>query len=98
MFRNRTSICRRLFPLGILLGSLSPRAISDSPAKAAAPNSSIATARSEIGRRHIDSADKIRWDVLSPKENDDSALRLLGLARGKQQRQAEAETLSSRTI
>src|SRR5256885_692394 len=53
MFRNQTSICRWLFAIGILLGSLSVRAISDSPGKATAPNSSIATARFEIGRGHI---------------------------------------------
>jgi len=98
MFRNQTSICRWLFAIGILLGSLSVRAISDSPVKATAPNSSIVTARFEIRRGHIDSAEKILWDVLSSNANDDSALDLLGVVRVKQKRYAEAEALFRRAI
>jgi len=63
-----------------------------------APSSSIATARSEVNRGHLDSAEKILWDALSSNANDEAALTLLGVVREKQKRDAEAEALFRRAL
>lgn len=99
MFRNRTNGCRWVFLVGLTALILAAFCVgSDPQTKPAKSNSPIATARVEIGRGSIESAEKILWDALSSNPNDESALTLLGVVRGKQKRYGEAEALFRRAI
>src|SRR5437660_12409340 len=95
MFRNRTRFCR--FVAALTVASAVLCAGSDRQRRSA-PSSSIATARSEVNRGHLDSAEKILWDALSSNANDEAALTLMGVALEKQKRDADAEELFPRTL
>ena len=99
MFRNRTNACRLFFLVGLTaLVSAAFGVGSDAQTRPAKSNSPIATARAEIGRGNLESAERVLWEALSSNPNDESALTLLGLVRGKQRRNAEAEALFRRAI
>lgn len=72
--------------------------VGSEPQRKIAPPSPIATARSEINRGNLESAEKLLWDALSSNPNNESALTLLGVIREKQKRYAEAEALFRRAI
>src|SRR5215475_965218 len=98
MFRNRTDTLRCLFLfLSIFLGSAVCVALG-AQGKPLPPNSPLTSARIEIGRGNLESAEKILWDVLSSNPDNEPALTLLGVVREKQQHLSEAESLFRRAI
>jgi tetratricopeptide (TPR) repeat protein len=60
--------------------------------------SPVATARAEISRGQLDSAERTLWTVLSSDPNQSEGLTLLGIVRGRQKRYAEAEALFRRVL
>jgi superkiller protein 3 len=58
----------------------------------------LATARTEIARGELQSAEKTIWTVLSTDPNQPDALTLLGIIRGRQKRYSEAEALLRRVM
>ncbi|HWW16277.1 MAG TPA: tetratricopeptide repeat protein [Candidatus Dormibacteraeota bacterium] len=61
-------------------------------------SASVATARADIARGQLDSAEKTLWTVLSSDPNQSEALTLLGIVRGRQKRYPEAEALFRRVL
>ncbi len=66
-----------------------------SPAKA---SSAIVTAQAQFNRGDLTTAESSVWSVLSSNPNDEQALALLGMIRGRQQRYPEAEVLFGRVL
>src|SRR5258707_688621 len=91
MLHNRTE--RRfgfaLIVLGLCLSSL---AWAQKPA-ASKSASVLATAKSQLGRGDLESAESNLWSVLGSEPTNEQALAMLGMVRGRQQRYAEAEAL-----
>src|SRR3979411_1526866 len=65
------------------------------PPRSASP---VATARAEITRGQLDTAERTLWTLLSSDPNQPDALTLLGIVRGHQKRYAEAEALFRRAL
>jgi tetratricopeptide (TPR) repeat protein len=65
------------------------------PAKA---NSATVTAQAQFKRGDLAAAESSVWFVLSSNPNDEQALTLLGMIRGRQQRYPEAEVLFGRVL
>ena len=66
-----------------------------SPAKA---SSAVVTAQAQFNRGDLAAAESSVWSVLSSNPNDEQALTLLGMIRGRQQRYPEAEVLFGRVV
>jgi tetratricopeptide (TPR) repeat protein len=100
MRRNRTEwLLARLLLIVVLGAPLVPgfgqqKAAPPSP-KAATP---LATAKAQLDRKDIDSAEKTLWGILSSDPANQDALTMLGVVRGQQQRYAEAEALFRRVL
>jgi tetratricopeptide (TPR) repeat protein len=60
--------------------------------------SAIGEAQAQLKRNDLSGAEKTLWSVLASNPNDEEALTLLGIIRGRQQRYAEAETLFRRVL
>src|SRR5438270_8643775 len=59
---------------------------------------SLATARKEVARGELDSAERTLWTLLSADPNQPEALTLLAIIRGRQKRYPEAEALLRRVL
>jgi len=59
---------------------------------------SLATARKEVARGQLDSAERTLWTLLSADPNQPEALTLLAIIRGRQKRYPEAEALLRRVL
>jgi len=65
------------------------------PSKSAAP---LSTAKAQLDRGDLDSVESTLWSVLGSDPNNEQALIMLGVVRGRQQRYAEAEALFRRVL
>jgi len=65
------------------------------PSKSADP---LSTAKAQLDHGNLDSVENTLWSVLSSDPNNEQALTLLGVVRGRQQRYAEAEALFRRVL
>src|SRR5438132_3551559 len=64
----------------------------------AKPASPLAVARTQLAKNDLKSAEDSIWKVLSSDPNNSEGLLLLGVVRGEQQRNSEAEALFQRVI
>jgi len=92
---------RRLPAILILLGScaaIGSWAQDPATQKSSGKASSTASAQAQFKRGDLAAAESSLWSVLSSNPNDEPALTLLGMIRGRQQRYAEAEALFGRVL
>src|SRR5205807_3483224 len=60
--------------------------------------SSLAAAKTQLAHGDLQGAEKILWSVLSSEPNNEEALTLLGIIRGRQQRYLESEAVFRRVL
>jgi tetratricopeptide (TPR) repeat protein len=68
------------------------------PVSAAKSASPLSTAKAQLDRGNIDSAERVLWSILASEPANERALTMLGVVRGRQQRYAEAEALFRRVL
>ena len=66
-----------------------------SPAKTLSP---ISTAKAQMERGDLDASEKTLWTILSSEPNEQEALTMLGVLRGREGRHPEAEALFRRVL
>src|SRR5437588_7928716 len=88
-------------PVLILLGfcaAIGTWAQTPAAQKSSANASSTVSAQAQFNSGDLTTAESSLWSVLSSNPNDEQALTLLGMIRGRQQRYAEAEALFGRVL
>jgi tetratricopeptide (TPR) repeat protein len=94
---TREGYLRGLFALVALLCLLGATCASAQNASKPA-RSALEIVRTLLARGDLDGAEKSLWAKLSSNPNDEQALTLLGIVRGRQKRYAEAESLFRRVL
>jgi len=59
---------------------------------------SMSTAKAQLEKGDLESGEKTLWSILSSEPNNEEALTMLGVVRGRQQRYPEAEALFRRVL
>jgi superkiller protein 3 len=98
MLHNQTE--RRLAVLALLVFSecSGPLSWAQKPVPPSKSAATISTAKAQFDRGDLGSVESTLWSVLGSDPNNEQALILLGVVRGRQQRYAEAEALFRRVL
>jgi len=89
-------LLRLLLVMALLCLSGAPRAwTQESTAQA---HSLLVAAKAQLARGNLQAAEKILWSVLASEPDNEEALTLLGIIRGRQQRFLESEALFRRLL
>jgi tetratricopeptide (TPR) repeat protein len=99
MLHNRTER-RRLLSLALVVFSWCGVSVSRAhqpvrPSKSASP---LAAAKAQLDHGDLESGERTLWGILSTQPTNQEALTMLGVARGRQRRYAEAEALFRRVL
>jgi tetratricopeptide (TPR) repeat protein len=99
MLPNRTEL-RPLLLLALAVFSLcaSPSARAQKTVPRSKSASPLSTAKAQLARGDLNSAENALWSVLGADPTNEQALTMLGIVRGRQQRYAEAEALFRRVL
>src|SRR5258708_39718658 len=97
MLHNRTE---RHFFLALVVCSfcIAPIVWAQTPVPPSKSADPLSTAKAQLDHGNLDSVESTLWSVLSSDPNNEQALTLLGVVRGRQQRYAEAEALFRRVL
>jgi tetratricopeptide (TPR) repeat protein len=99
MHHNRTK--PRLLVLlgvGVFLLCGAPFCGAQKAASSPRTGSPLSVAKAQLDHGDLDSGEKTLWDILSGNPNNQDALTMLGVVRGRQKRYAEAEALFRRVL
>jgi tetratricopeptide (TPR) repeat protein len=99
MLHNRTKRFALSLCVCVLMAlSLTSEAWGQKRDPAARSSTSIAEAKANVDRGNLDAAEKTLWEILGTQPDNEEALTLLGVVRGRQQRYAEGESLFRRVL
>src|SRR6266852_6395004 len=99
MLPNRTEL-RPLLLLALAVFSLcaSPSARAQKTVPRSKSASPLSTAKAQLARGDLNSVESTLWSILASEPANEQALLMLGVVRGRQQRDAEAEALFRRVL
>jgi tetratricopeptide (TPR) repeat protein len=89
-------VLRLLLVMALLCLSGAPRAWTQESTTQA--HSLVVAAKAQLARGNLQGTEKILWSVLASEPDNEEALTLLGIIRGRQQRFLESETLFRRLL